>query len=59
MFTRQRDHHMLASKETIMRIVALAIFSVLVTAPLGGCVTKAAAAAVEAPGRVAGGLLGG
>ena len=42
-----------------MKVVALALAGLLVAASLSGCVTKAAAAAVEAPGRVAGGLLGG
>ena len=42
-----------------MKVVAVAMISFILAAPLGGCVTKAAARAVEAPGRVAGGLLGG
>ncbi len=42
-----------------MKVVTIAILSVIISAPLGGCVTKAAARAVEAPGRVVGGLLGG
>ena len=42
-----------------MKGLVLAILALAIAAPLGGCVTKAAARAVEAPGRVAGGLLGG
>ena len=42
-----------------MKIAAFAVLGLLLAAPLGGCVTKAAARAIEAPGRVAGGLLGG
>ena len=42
-----------------MKIAALVVLGSLLAASLGGCVTKAAGRALEAPGRVASGLLGG
>ena len=42
-----------------MKLIAVTVLALVLAAPLGGCVTKAAARAVEAPGRGAGGLLGG
>ena len=42
-----------------MRSLAIALMGILLAAPLGGCVTKAAGRAIEAPGHIVGGLLGG
>ena len=42
-----------------MRTFAAALSSLLLAASLAGCVTKAAGRAIEAPGHIVGGLLGG
>ena len=42
-----------------MNKLAIALSGLLLAACLSGCVTKAAGRAIEAPGHIVGGLLGG
>ena len=42
-----------------MRTIVLALSGLVLAASLSGCVTKAAGQAIEAPGHIVGGLLGG
>ena len=42
-----------------MKTLIVALSGLLLAASLSGCVTKAAGRAIEAPGHIVGGLLGG
>ena len=46
-------------RSCIVRRLVMAVSGLLLVAALNGCVTKAAGRAIEAPGHIVGGLLGG
>ena len=47
------------SGAVVVKKFVIAVSGVLLVASLSGCVTKAAGRAIEAPGHIVGGLLGG